>query len=152
MSQLRVCLTQRFFRALAFGNVRRATDKLHQITRLAPNRMANGVDVFALTAGTKDSEFHIVVRPFNDCAIDRLLPSGSVVRMNALESLLPGWQAVLPVETIDAIPFLRQVQGISSRHIPDPTPGVREPLRFRQITLAALQGLFRRLALTTLCF
>src|SRR6266853_991798 len=38
------------------------------------------------------------------------------------------------------------MQGVSSRYPPGPTPGVREPLRFRQITLAVPQGFGRPLA------
>src|ERR1700758_2762409 len=39
------------------------------------------------------------------------------------------------------------MHGVPSRYLPGPTPCVREPLRFRQITLAPPQRFFRLLAL-----
>src|SRR5437899_11818827 len=67
--------------------------------------------------------------------------------MNPLEPLFPSRHALLWIKAIDAIPLLGKMHGFSSRHSPNPTPRMREPLRFRQITLASPQRLFRLLAL-----
>src|SRR5437667_5057369 len=67
--------------------------------------------------------------------------------MNALEPLLPGRHALLWIKTIYAIPLFRKMHGFSSRHAPDPTPRMREPLRLRQVALASPQRLFHALAL-----
>src|SRR5438067_3571016 len=37
------------------------------------------------------------------------------------------------------------MQGVSSRYLPGPTPCMREPLRFRHVTLAPPQRFFRPL-------
>src|SRR5258707_1219419 len=82
--------------------------------------MTDGVDVFDRAARKEDSEFHIVIRLFTDCLI----------------------------EVIYAIPFIGQMHGVSSRYLPDPTPRMREPLRLRQVTLAAPQRFFSLFALS----
>ena len=105
------------------------------------------MDVFDRAVGKKDSEFHFVIRLFSDCSIDCRLPLGSILLMNALQPFFPSRHALLWIEAIYAIPFLGEMQGVSSRHPPDPTPRVREPLRFRQISLAPPQRFFRALGL-----
>src|SRR6266850_5867137 len=107
--------------------------------------MADRVDVFDSAVRKNDSEFHFVIRLFTDCSIDRPLPLGTILRMNALEPLFPSWHALFSIKAIYAIPLLGKMHGISSGHSPNPTPGMREPLRFRQITLASPQRLFRLL-------
>src|SRR5216684_2340487 len=107
--------------------------------------MADSVDVFDRAVRKKDSEFHFVIRLFTDCSIDCPLPLGSILRMNALQPFFPGRGALFWIEAIYAIPFLGQMQGVSSRYLPGPAPCVREPLRFRQITLALPQRFFRLL-------
>src|SRR5205809_6908699 len=67
--------------------------------------------------------------------------------MNALEPLSPGRPPLLWIKAVYAIPLLGKMHGFSSRSPPNPTPRMREPLRFRQITLASSQRLFRLLAL-----
>src|SRR5258708_805523 len=57
--------------------------------------------------------------------------------MNALQPFFPSRYALFWIEAIYAIPFLGQMQGVSSRYPPGPTPRMRESLRFRQARLAA---------------
>src|SRR6266478_670954 len=109
--------------------------------------MADGVDVFDRAVGKKDSELHFETRRFSDCSIDCSLPLGSILRMDALHLFFPSGRALLWIEAIYAIPFLGQMQGDSSRYLPGPTPRMREPLRFRQVTLAPAQCFFRKVAL-----
>src|SRR4029077_956440 len=104
--------------------------------------MADGVDVFDRAAWKKDSEFHFVTRLFSDCSIDCPLPLGSILRMSALPTFFKSRRAIFWIEAINAVPFLGQMQGVSSRYSPGPTPRVREPLRLRQVRLASLQLLF----------
>src|SRR5713226_6818320 len=104
--------------------------------------MADGVDVFDCAARKKDSEFHFVIRLFTDCSIDCRLPLGSILRMNPPQPFFPSRHALFWIEAIYAIPFLGQMQGVSSCYPPGPTPCVREPLRFRQVSLALLQLFF----------
>src|SRR2546426_11578435 len=101
--------------------------------------MADGVDVFDSAVRKNDSEFHFVLRLFTDCPIDCPLPSGTILRMNALEPLFPSRHAVFWIKTIYAIPLLGKMCGFPARHSPNPTPRMREPLRFRQITLTLPQ-------------
>src|ERR1700730_8544518 len=108
--------------------------------------MADGVDVFDRAVRKNDSEFHFVIRLFGDCSIDWPLPLGSILGMNALQPLLPNRRARFWIKAIDAVPFLGQMHGVSSRYPPGPTPRMREPLGFRQVTLAAPQRFFRILA------
>src|SRR5713101_7607613 len=108
--------------------------------------MTDGVDVFDRAAWKKDSDFHFVIRLFSDCSIDCSFPFGSLLRMNAPQPLFPSRHALFWIEAIYAVPFLGQMQGVSSRYPPGPTPSVREPLRFRQITLAPSQRFFRLLS------
>ncbi len=104
--------------------------------------MADGVNVFDRAVWKKDSEFHFVMRLCNNSLIDCPLPFGPILRMNALQTLSPSRRAVFRAETINAVPFLRQMQGSSPRNPPGPAPCVREPLRFRQVRLASLQFRF----------
>src|SRR4030081_2618382 len=104
--------------------------------------MADGVDVFDRAVWKKDSEFHFVFRLFSDCSIDCPLPLGSILRMSALPTFFKSRPAIFWIEAINAVPFLGQMQGVPSRYPPGPTPCVREPLRLRQVRLAALQLFF----------
>src|SRR5882762_9015548 len=101
--------------------------------------MADGVDVFASAVGKKDSEFHVVVRLFPHRSIRCLLPLGSILRMNALQSLWQSRYAIFRSKAVDAIPFIGQVQRVSARNLPNPAPGMRQPLCFCQVTLAPPQ-------------
>src|SRR6267143_4206700 len=65
--------------------------------------------------------------------------------MNALQLFFPSRQTIFWIKAIYAVPFLGQMQGVSSRYPPSPTPRTHEPLRFRQITLAPAQRFFRLL-------
>jgi hypothetical protein len=127
---------------LALGDVRRAPHELHQIPGCVQNRMADGVDVFDGAARKKDSEFQFVFQLFIDCSIDCPLPLGSILRMSAQQTFSKSRRPIFWIEAINAVPFLGQMHGVSSRYPPGPTPCVREPLRFRQVRLASLQLLF----------
>src|SRR6267154_2872965 len=107
--------------------------------------MADRLDVFDRTVRKKDSKFHFVIGLFTDCSIDCPLPLGSILRMDAVQPFFPTRHALFRIETIDAIPFLGEMRGFSSRHPPDPTPRMREPLRFGQVNLAPAQRFFRLL-------
>src|ERR1700730_11734184 len=113
--------------------------------------MADGVDVFDRAVRKEDSEFHFVIRLFIDCSINCPLPLGSILRMNAPQPFFPSRHARFCIEAIYAIPFLGEMQSVSSRYLPDPAPCVSEPLRFRQITLASPQRFFHPFALGGVC-
>src|SRR5580693_10483902 len=128
----------------ALGDVHRATHELHQLPGCVQNRMGDGVNPLDSAVSQKDSEFQIVFRLFTDGSLDGLLPSGSILRMNSLQPFFPTRHALFWIEAIDPTPFLGQMQGVSSRYPPDPTRGMREPLGFGKIRLAALQSLIER--------
>src|SRR5258708_15364071 len=109
--------------------------------------MADGVEVFESAVRKKNSEFYLVIRLFTDCSIDGPLPLGSILRMDALEPFAPGRWSLVWIESVNAIPFLGEVHGFPSRYPPNPTPHLREPLRFRQMSLAPAQCLFGFFAL-----
>src|ERR1700678_4523976 len=104
--------------------------------------MADGVDVFDRAVWKKDSEFHLVLRLSRGCSIECPLPLGSILRMCALQIFFKSRRPIFWIEAINAVPLLRQMQGVSSRYSPRPTACVREPLCFRQVRLASLQLLF----------
>src|ERR1700691_221699 len=104
--------------------------------------MADGVDVFGCGVRKKDSELHFVIRLLSDCLVDCPFPLGSILRMSALQKLFKSRRAIFSIETINSVPFLGQMQGVSSSYPPSPTPCVREPLRLGQVRLASLQLLF----------
>src|SRR5580658_8931582 len=106
--------------------------------------MANGVNIFNSAVREKDSEFHIVFRLLADGSIDDSLPPVAILWVKALEPFFPTRHALFWIETIDPIPLIGQMQGIPSRHLPDPTSGVREPLCFIEVHLTLLQGLIER--------
>src|ERR1700721_2669479 len=112
--------------------------------------MADGVDVSDRTARKKDPEFDFVIPLSSYCSLNRPLPLGSILRMNALQPLFPSWRALCWLVVVYAIPFLGEMHGVSSVDLPDPAAGMRKPLRFRQISLAMPQLLFRTLALGNL--
>src|SRR6266403_5888958 len=101
--------------------------------------MADGVDVLDRAVRKKDSEFHFVIRLFTDGSIDCPLPLSPILRMNAPQPFFPSWHALFWIEAIYAVPFLGHMQDFSSCYLPGPTPRMREPLRFRQITRAPPQ-------------
>src|SRR6266576_3888848 len=107
--------------------------------------MPDGMDVSDSALRKNDSKFHFVIRLFTDCSIDCPLPLVTILRMNALEPLFPRRHALFWIKAVYAIPLLGKMHGFSSRHLPNPAPRMREPLRFRQITLASPQRLFRQL-------
>src|SRR6202051_4381153 len=140
--KLPFALSDLFFCLLCCGDVCRGTHELHHISRCVQNRLADGVDVFYRAVWKKNSEFHFVVGLFSDGSINCPLPLGSILRMSALQTFFKSRRAIFWIEAINAVPFLGQMQGVSSRYPPGPTPCVREPLRLRQVRLTSLQLLF----------
>src|SRR5712675_3544842 len=104
------------------------------------------VDVFDRAVRKKDSEFHLVVGFFTDCAVYCPLPLGSILRMNAAQPFFPTRHALFGIEAIDPIPFLGEMRGFSVRHSPDPASCMCQPLRFGQVSFASPQCFFRTLA------
>src|SRR6266581_4228512 len=101
--------------------------------------MPGRVNVFDGSVRKKDSEFQLVVGLFTDCSFDCLQPPGTILRMNTLEPLFPRRHPLFWIKAIYAIPLLGKMHSFSSRHPPNPTPRMREPLRFRQIAFALPQ-------------
>src|SRR5580704_1100845 len=91
--------------------------------------------------------FKIESLPFLRCAVDGLLNARSVVWMSSLEHELH-CRLIGAVAFKDANRFLRPVE-FAARNIPTEAARVAQPLRFRQIGLAALQlgSPFRHLCL-----
>src|SRR5271167_626833 len=106
--------------------------------------MAYGMDVFERAIRQKYPEFNVVFRLFADGSVDYPLPPGAILGMKALKPFLPTRHTLFWIETIDAVPFIGEVQGVAARHLPDPAPRVREPLGFFKIHLAVLQRLVKR--------
>src|ERR1700692_1423961 len=104
--------------------------------------MADRVDVFGCGVREKDCEFTFVIRLSSDCSVDCRLPLGSILRMSALQKLFKSRRAIFWIEAINSVPFLRQMQGVSFRYTPGPTPCMREPLCLPQVRFASLQLLF----------
>src|SRR5204863_7475270 len=62
---------------------------------------------------------------------------------DSFESRRPG----IAIETKHTISFLRPISDFTGGRHPGPTPGVAEPLRFREISFALPSGRFCQLAL-----
>jgi len=103
--------------------------------------MADGTDVFDEPSGRRVRNSLRI--PTFQRLLDRLpLPLSAILRMSALPTFFKGRRAIFWIEPMNPVPFLGQMNGVSSRYPPGPTPCVGEPLRFRQVRLASLQLLF----------
>src|ERR1700758_4565695 len=84
----------------------------------------------------KNTELYFIVRPLTNCSLYCPLPCISIVRMYSLQPLLPLWPPLFRIKSVYAIPFIRQMERVSSCHLPNPVTRVRYPLSFREIGLA----------------
>src|SRR5439155_25855824 len=82
-----------------------------------------------------------------NCSLDCSLPRVSILRMYSLQPLLPRWHSLFGIKSVNAIPFVRQMQCVSSCYLPNPTTRVRQPLRLCEIVFALAQGFFCPLCL-----
>src|SRR6266702_3278927 len=104
------------------------------------------VKVSRYSTGKKKPGVQFVIGLFTDCLLDGCLPPRSVLRVNALHAFVETWHSLRRVKFIEAIPLVGQVYAFSGVGVPDKTSGVRQPLRFGQISLASANGLFGKLA------
>src|SRR5580704_4357712 len=106
--------------------------------------MADSVYIFDGAVRQEDSEFQLVFRSFTDGSLDFTLPPVSILWMNPLAPLFPRRHTLFWIEAKYAIPLVGKMQGASSLHLPDPTPGMRQPLGFFKVRLAVLQSFIER--------
>src|SRR5882724_3019289 len=129
---------QLIFRTLAIGYIHRTTNELDEFSRCAKGGMAHSVNPLENSLRKNNAELYVVIRSLTNCSLDYPFPSASILWMYPLQSLLPRWDPLFRIKSINAIPFIRQMQHLSSCYLPGPTAQVRKPLRFCEIRLAAL--------------
>src|SRR4029077_4913515 len=95
-----------------------------------------------------DSKLHVIGQFLGYCPVDCSLPAGAILRMDTPQTLFPSGHAILGIESVYAIPFLRQIQRVPRRNVPCPTAHMSQSLRLGKVTLAAAQGFF---SVFTLC-
>src|ERR1700733_7910255 len=101
--------------------------------------MRNDMEVIRHSGRANNAVIHFVSRFFCYRSIHLLLPSGLILRMNALPPIFPGRNSFVWIETEDSISFLGEVYGGLSGGLPTKASPLRKPLPFQQITLAASQ-------------
>src|SRR5580693_3474434 len=106
--------------------------------------MADGMNVFHGAVRKENSELDIVFGSFTEGSLDGSLPSVAILGMNAFEPFFPTRRAFFWIEIVDAIPFVGEMQCLSSDCAQDPASRMREPLGFLKVRLAALQGLIEK--------
>src|SRR5229473_6706547 len=101
------------------------------------------MDVSNCSIGQPDSELDGVVSPLAHCVLDAFDHPAAILWMDPLQHRFAVRKALLRIEAPNSEIFLRPIQRRC--RVEGPAPRMREPLRFRQITLASPQRFFRTL-------
>src|SRR6266404_2180693 len=117
------------------------------MTGLIANRMTDRVDVLDSAVSVNNSvvcfKLHFLANRFFEQFSDPDL----VLRTKALKECFESWRPGVGIETKHAISFRRPVPDFAGGRRPCPTPGMAEPLCFREIGFALPSGRFRQLTL-----
>src|SRR5215831_5643999 len=97
--------------------------------------MSNSMNVFGCAVGKNETEFQFIIGVFADCPIDSCLPPAQVFRRNALHPFGEGVYLLLGINPINAIPFVREIQWLVCRDIPNEATCVGQALRFGEVSL-----------------
>src|SRR5580704_8595256 len=100
--------------------------------------MANRANPLELSVWKQNAKLNFVIRALSNRSFDCSLPLASIFGMYSLQSLVPRGHPFSRIKSEYAIPLVRKMQLVSVRDLPDPTGHVGQPLRFREIRLAAL--------------
>src|SRR5258708_7884575 len=103
------------------------------------------MDVSNSSIGKHDSELDGVVSSLAHCALDVFDNPVAILWMDPLQYRFTVRKALLRIEAPNSEIFLGPIE--SRYRVEGPAPCMRKPLRFRQVTLAPAQRLFRPLAL-----
>src|SRR5438270_13934720 len=129
-----------FFRAFAFSYIDNSADELDQIAGVIANRMTDRMNTPDRTAGMNNSIVRFKLTFLANRFFEQFPDSALVLRTKALEESFESRRSHLRIETEHAISFLRPVPDFPGSGRPCPTPGMAEPLRFRQIRFALSSG------------
>src|SRR6266481_2822355 len=100
--------------------------------------MANRANPFELSVRKQNAKLNFVSRALSNRSFDCSLPLASIFGIYSLQPLFPRGHPFSRIKSIDAIPFIRQMQHLSSCYLASPTAQVGEPLRFCEIRFTAL--------------
>ena len=109
--------------------------------------MTDRVDVPDSTARVNNSVVRFEVRFVANRAFEQFPDPDLVLRIKAFKECFESRRPVVRIEAKDAISFLRPVPDLARSGRPCPTPGMAEPLCFREIRFALASGRFRQFPL-----
>src|ERR1700761_221633 len=103
--------------------------------------MGHSVNPLERSVRKKNTEFYFIIGSITNCSLDCPLPCVSIVRMYSLQPFFPLRHPLFRIKSVYAIPLIRQVECVSSCHLPNPTTRVRYPLRLREVRFAGSEFL-----------
>src|SRR5271156_396204 len=110
--------------------------------------MSNGMEILCGSVWKDDSEITVRVDPLvpGGLPFRSLLDLWPILRMNPLQELLPSGTCFLRAIAVNPKNLFRPEQSVGP-HIPGPTAGVTEPLRFGQVGFTSPEVLGQELVL-----
>src|SRR4029077_843466 len=135
------------FGAFAFRDIDNRAHELDQVPDLIANRMTDRVDVPDSAARTNNPVICFEVRFVADRVFEQVPDSDLVRRTKALKKRFESRRPGVRIETKHAISLLRPISDFAGGGGPGPTPGLAEPLCFREIGFTLAPGRFRQLPL-----
>src|ERR1043166_1941339 len=130
--ETRFARPQPLFRVLALSYIGHGPDELHDLSVAVQNRMPYGVERFPRAGWENNAFFHFIIGLLLNRSRNRFLPMFGFLPPKAVHAFFPGGR-LANFESVNAIPFVREVQGFLARNVPDETAGVRQLLRFGQV-------------------
>src|SRR5947209_787923 len=109
--------------------------------------MTDRVNVLDGAARVNNSVIRFEVRLIANRLFEQFSDSDLVLRTKALKECFESWWPGVRIETQHAISFRRPIPDFAGSGRPCPTPGMTEPLCFRQIGFALASGRFRQFPL-----
>src|SRR5216683_3244997 len=134
--------TSLFLRSLALCHIHRGAHELDEIAGSAAYRMADDVEAFHRSVRKNDAVVHRIVRPLTSRLRNDVVVPPSILRMNALQEVVPWRSVTLGIEAKQAGVLVGGVGVLVGGHVPRPATRMAEPLGFGQIRLTPPQGLF----------
>src|SRR4029453_1798893 len=128
-----------------FGHVDVRSDHLDKLSVRGEQRTSSRFDVFDRSIGKDDSELEREISFLMQGLLGLYIHSLAIIWMDPLQHSFPVREALQRIKSPDSVTFLRPIN--SRGRIEGQGARVAQPLRFRQIGLAASECLFRPLSL-----
>src|SRR5271157_5827036 len=146
-AKARLALAQLFFGLLAFRNIDRRAKQLNDISSVIQDRVPNDMNISDGAVGQRHLVLVGRVYSFTERLLKVPFHPGSILGEDSSKKRFPGRYTFLGIESKHSEHLLRPVKPFVTGHVPSPTTGVGESLRFGQVSLAAAQRLRGALAL-----